>query len=210
MAAWPSDSLQLCKHPDSHGPYYGRKMCCNPVIFSGAWNLLHQLFGPLAQMIFLYCPFRWEGAPRGPCGRQGGGRAQKGVTETPKRCSAWGPCVGSEAGVWVRVALAAAAAVPTSRARKRSPNPLGLGTTCHQQRGRRSLAGGRARRAMHTPASPRARRAVPAAGSERHAQHPRSNPGPASAKKKSWIITTFVKKARAPPSAALTQQRGYH
>lgn len=60
MAAWPSDSLQLCKHPDSHGTYYWHKMCCNPVIFTEAWNLLHQLFGSLVQMIFLYCPLSHE------------------------------------------------------------------------------------------------------------------------------------------------------
>lgn len=83
MAAWPSDSLQLCKHPDSHGPYYGRKMCHNPVIFAGAWNLLHQLFGPLVQMIFLYCPFRWEGALRGPCSSRAVGAFTKASPRAP-------------------------------------------------------------------------------------------------------------------------------
>lgn len=107
MAAWPSDSLQLCKHPDSHGPYYGHKMCRNPVIFVGAWNLLHQLFGPLAQMIFLYCPVRWEGALWGTCG-QGGRCIQKGITKPPKgfagdaqRGSPWSK------GGWASVTLAA-------------------------------------------------------------------------------------------------------
>lgn len=35
-------------------------MCCNPVIFTEAWNLLYQLFGPLVQMIFLHCPLSHE------------------------------------------------------------------------------------------------------------------------------------------------------